>query len=212
MNSLLNNTSNTISKKSSIKQREIRRYTYYFNPTQKFLKPFRTSTLNAKNLKSVKFDIPKKTNTNTIFTKRINKNKTNNINKINSLNHYRRWSDIKEKRGSKESSLFSFFQKPEFFDEIPKKIPTNELNYISFSTNEDNNDYEKIFQLSQLSNKNIIELNEINNDLKKTLVLSKNNTCTTFRLSNLDKKDFLYDHEDSFEEDENKIGKNNEKK
>jgi hypothetical protein len=51
---------NTISKKSSLRQREIKRYSHLLNPTQKFLKPFRTSTLNTKNMKSVKFDIPKK--------------------------------------------------------------------------------------------------------------------------------------------------------
>ena len=42
---------NTISKKSSLKLRDIKRYSYYFKPTQKFLKPFRTSSLNAKNIK-----------------------------------------------------------------------------------------------------------------------------------------------------------------
>jgi len=211
INSLLNNNPNTISKKSSIRLREIKRYSYYFNPTQKFLKPFRTSTLNIKNVKSVKFDIPKKTNTNTIFTKKINKNNINNLNINNNNNiNFRRWSEIREKRSSKESNLFSFFQKPEFFDEIPKKNATNEFNYLSFSTQE-NHEHDKIFKLSQLSNKNIIELNEIQNDLKKTLIFSKK-TTSNFRLSNLDKKDFLYDHEDSFEEDENKIGKIEKKK
>ena len=221
LNSIFNHNQNTISKKSSIRKRDIRRYSYYINPSQKFLKPFRTSTLNNKNLKSVKFEIPKKTNTNTLFGKKIYKKNSNNINNISNLsnisnisNNYsvknRRWSEIKEKRGSKESSLFSFFQKPEFFDEIPKKTSTNEIKYLSFSTKEDNHDNQKIFKLSLLSNKNIIELNEIQNGLKKTLVFSKNET-SNFKLSQLDKKDFLYDHEDSFEQDENKIG-NNEKK
>ena len=60
LNSIFNHNQNTISKKSSIRKRDIRRYSYYINPSQKFLKPFRTSTLNNKNLKSVNLKFQKK--------------------------------------------------------------------------------------------------------------------------------------------------------
>ena len=185
----------TLSKKSSLRQREIKRYSCLLNPTQKFVTPFRTSTLNTKNGKSVKFDIPKKTNTN--FTKKNNNYTNNNINIS-----LRRWSEIKDKRKNRENSLFSFFQRPELFENQPRKTQSIEFRNFTLSKSEENDNYNEKFFTKQLSNKNIIQLNEITQDLKKTIIVTKK--PSNFKLSQLNKKDFLYDHQDSFDDEKKK--------
>ena len=182
---------NTISKKSSLKLRDIKRYSYYFKPTQKFLKPFRTSTLNAKNIKSVKFDIPKKTNTYII------KKKKTNYSNNNTLNIYlRKLSEKKDIRNIRENTLFSFFQRPQLFEEQPRKTQSIEFRKLSFIKNEEF-DNENFFN-NQLSSKSIIQLNEITQDLKKSIIVTKK--PSNFKLSQLNKKDYLFDHQDSFDE------------
>ena len=181
MNSL---NSYSFSKKSSFKPKEIKRFSYYMNPTQKFLSPFRTSTATTlKKQKSVRFKVNniKKTYTGM-------KQKRNNI-------QIRRWSETSNRRKSnRENNLFSFFQRPEFFEEsFPRKTQSNDV--LVYNQNDDN---EQLFKLTQLSNKNILQLNEITQDLKKSFVLSSRNV--NFKMSDLNKKSFLYDHEDSFEE------------
>ena len=175
------NSINAFTKKSSFKPKEIKRFSYLLNPVQNGLKPLRTSTMN-KNMKSVKFDVPNRTST--LFEKK--KTKTNNNKDI------RRWSEIKNRRKStKENNLFSFFQRPEYFDD--KK----NVNNSSISINDNiENDNEELFKINQLSNKNILQINQITRSMRKSICLS-NHSNLNFRLSDLDKKNFLHDEDSS---------------
>ena len=175
------NSINAFTKKSSFKPKEIKRFSYFLNPVQNGLKPLRTSTMN-KNMKSVKFDVPNRTST--LFEKK--KTKTNNNKDI------RRWSEIKNRRKStKENNLFSFFQRPEYFDD--KK----NVNNSSISINDNiENDNEELFKINQLSNKNILQINQITRSMRKSICLS-NHSNLNFRLSDLDKKNFLHDEDSS---------------
>ena len=185
------NSINAFTKKSSFKPKEIKRLSFFMNPSPNFLKPIRTTTMN-KNPKSVKFDIPKRTST--LYEK--NKPKKN-INK-----NVRRWSEIKDRRKStRENNLFSFFQRPEYFEEpknnYQKNINLSSKRYSSVSIHNDNdNDNEELFKISQLSNKNILQLNEISRSMRKSICLS-NNSNLNFKLSDLDKKNFLHDEDSS---------------
>ena len=185
------NSINAFTKKSSFKPKEIKRLSFFMNPSPNFLKPIRTSTMN-KNPKSVKFDIPKRTST------LYEKNKTKKI--INK--NVRRWSEIKDRRKStRDNNLFSFFQRPEYFEEpknnYQKNINLSSKRYSSVSIHNDNdNDNEELFKISQLSNKNILQLNEISRSMRKSICLS-NNSNLNFKLSDLDKKNFLHDEDSS---------------
>ena len=68
-------------------------------------------------------------------------------------------------------------------------------NIFNFGVKDDENENGK-FKKTQLTSRNIVELNEIKYDLKKSLVLNKREK---FKLSELNAKTFLYDHDDSFE-------------
>ena len=194
MNSI---NSYSFTKKSSFKPKEIKRFSYYMNPTQKFLKPFRTSTVKSQVSKSVKFkfDLSKKTYTNT-FT-------NNGFQRKKIKPEIRRWSETKRRKSNMENSLFSFFQRPEYFEENhPRKTQSNDfqrnLLFVNFNQNDDNN--EQLFKLSHISNKNILQLNEITQDLKKSIILTGR---TNLKLSDLNNKKFLYDHEESCEDSDN---------
>ena len=183
----------SFTKKSSFKPKEIKRFSYYMNPTQKFLKPFRTSTVKSQVSKSVKFkfDLSKKTYTNT-FT-------NNGFQRKKIKPEIRRWSETKRRKSNMENSLFSFFQRPEYFEENhPRKTQSNDfqrnLLFVNFNQNDDNN--EQLFKMSHISNKNILQLNEITQDLKKSIILT--GRTINIKMQDLNKKSFLYDHESSY--------------
>ena len=189
------NSINVLTKKSSFKPKEIRRFSCYMNNQNSNFLQNRTTTLNRKNTKSVKFDLPTRTNT------LLNKPKRNFNNPV------RRWSEVKDRRKSnKENSLFSFFQRPEYFEEDQKKTDiSNKMININ-----DNN--EELYKVSQLSNKNILELNKIARNVRKSILLTNNKNLTNFKLSDLDKKKYLYDNEDSkSESSENEVDKEKKK-
>ncbi len=141
------NLNNPIHKKSSIKKSQIGKN-----------KLTRVKTINSKLNKVVKFDIPEK-------KEKKNKNK-------------RRWSEqelqkYKFKKKDKSEGLFSFFLRPEFFEENNSKTRRESHREKLSSFNDEEN--ERLFQITRISNKNILELNDITNDLKKTIVLTPKN-------------------------------------
>ena len=74
-------------------------------------------------------------------------------------------------------------------------------NFIkNFKINDnDDDDNEELYKRTQLTNRNILEINEIKYDLKKSIVLTRREK---FKLSELNTKTFLYDHDESFQSDE----------
>ena len=122
----------------------------------------RTSTF-VKNQKNVKFELPKKTSTFKNYPKKEKK-------KPNEISH--------RGKKDKEKGLFSFFQKGEKIENIEYQSKTQlyskkRFNNTLFEGNE------KLFMMTNISNKNILELNEISLDLKKSLILNSTNLKNT---------------------------------
>ena len=103
----------------------------------------------------------------------------------------------------KRLSLEERLSKQNFLE--PRKTQSNK-NFAQVLFNNNDFDIENMkFKKTQLTNRNIVELNEIKSDLKKSLVLNKKEK---FKLSELDAKSFLYDHDDSFESTKEKDSQN----
>ena len=123
----------------------------------------RVKTTNIKSSKLVKFDIPEKRKSHRelkkwdeIEKKKKNKNKKNKKDKTN--------------------GLFSFFARPEYFEDNNISISKRDSHrdkLSMYSNFEDEN--ERLFKMTRISNKSILELNDITNDLKKSLVLTPKN-------------------------------------
>ena len=118
----------------------------------------RVKTINSKINKVVKFDIPEK-------KEKKNKNK-------------RRWSEqelkkYKFKKKDISEGLFSFFLRPEYFEENNSKTRRESHREKLSSFNDEEN--ERLFQITRISNKNILELNDKQKkiDLEKYRVLQK---------------------------------------
>ena len=91
-------------------------------------------------------------------------------------NEYRRWSENVNKNNN---DLFTFFMKPEYFNDINNDDNINirrkshkDKSNIKLDIDDEN---EKLFQKKGISNKNILELNNLTNDLKKSLILTPKN-------------------------------------
>ena len=147
---------NTIHKKSSLKNVEVKKINLYKNDTLKN-SLFKSPSFNLQNKKTVKFEGVPKTNT-------VKKNNNNII-----FNPIRKLSD--------GNNFISNFRINENFDD----------------------DNEELYKKTQLTNRNILEINEIKYDLKKSIVLTRREK---FKLSELNTKTFLYDHDESFESEE----------
>ena len=122
----------------------------------------RVKTINAKSSKLVKFDIPEK-------PQKELKKWDDEIKKKNKAKN-------KNKKKDKTNGLFSFFARPEYFDDTGISISKRDSHRDKlslYSNFEDEN--EKLFKMTRISNKTILELNDITNDLKKSLVLTPKN-------------------------------------
>ena len=146
----------------------------------------RVKTINSKINKVVKFDIPEK-------KEKKNKNK-------------RRWSEqelqkYKFKKKDKSEGLFSFFLRPEYFEENNSKTRRESHREKLSSFNDEEN--ERLFQITRISNKNILELNDITNDLKKTIVLTPKNGVDNISKRYINDDMSLFSHLSESNESEN---------
>ena len=134
----------------------------------------RVKTNNSKNNKSVKFDIPEK-------------KERKSISKI-----IRRWSEQELKKNKikkldKTEILFSFLLRPEYFEDTKRE---SQREKPSSHINEGN---EKIFKRTKISNKNILELNDITNDLKKSFILTPKSGLDTLKKTYIEDQINLFD-------------------
>ena len=167
-NTLLNNESNSVNMKSAFKKEK---------RSSNLLSGFsRISTMVlAKNSKLVKF----KVSDNSVKKSTIINNNSNS--KDNKYNKYvRRWSEYDGKGKKKNSSndLFSFFLKPQYFEDNEIKRKENISKTRRESKNRfhlDDDENSSLFEMTKISNKEILELNELSNDLKKSLILTPKN-------------------------------------
>ena len=182
----------TFTKKSSLKPKDYKKPN--FIPVINNSKFMRTSTTTKPVVKSVKFELPKKT-----FTL-MQSSKKERSNKI-----VKKWSEVVNgTKKDREKGLFSLFQKPEHIDE-----GNNKSQYYSekLFTNSFTDENEQIFNMTRISNKNILQINEITQDLKKSLILTPANGKRSSK--NL-KKTYILEEDELFDEIENNINSESE--
>ncbi len=178
--------SNKLLKKSSLRAKDFKK----INTNNLFM---RTSTV-SRNQKSVKFDLAKTSTFNYYPKKEIKK-----LKKLHEFSY----------RGNKdkEKGLFPFTQREEkkedFFYYSQSKTQLYSKKIFNNTLLEGN---EKLFNINNISNKKIVELNEISMDLKKSLILTPSNLQKT--ILNI-KKPYLLDNNEDFDE-LNKENNNNE--
>ena len=175
----------TFTKKSSLKPKDYKKPNLF--PLTNNSKFMRTSTTTKPIIKSVKFELPKKTFT---LMQSSKKEKSNKI--------VKKWSEVVSgTKKDKEKGIFSFFQKPEHLEEINNR---NQYYSEKLLTNYFKDDNEQIFNRTKISNKNLVEINEITQDLKKSLILTPS---TVKRPSKISKKTYLLEEDELFDELEN---------
>ena len=108
--------------------------------------------------------------------------------------------------------LFSFFMKPEYFNDEEniqlRRKSHKEKSNIKLDMEDDN---EKLFQKSKISNKNILELNNLTNDLKKSLILTPKNKIDAIKKTLIaEKLDFKIFEEIQLSDDLNESENENE--
>ena len=84
----------------------------------------------------------------------------------------------KGKKKNSSNDLFSFFLKPQYFEDNEIKRKENISKTRRESKNRfhlDDDENSSLFEMTKISNKEILELNELSNDLKKSLILTPKN-------------------------------------